>query len=184
MSRNCCNLAILLLTIFSVTTNTTPILIKVGVEDYNHNEHNNYQPVIKFDRPIVVKAIEKPKNQQDFSKIPGVPGVDYPLYHTVPRTSFSCAHVPFVPGMYANVETGCQAYHVCHDGREGHQGASFLCTNGTLFNQREFACDWWYNVNCADAISLYSVNLDPLKNPYIQKEKHEELRKNLRIVIF
>lgn len=48
-----------------------------------------------------------------------------------------------------------QAYHVCHDGREGHQGASFLCTNGTLFNQHEFACDWWYNVNCADAPSLY-----------------------------
>lgn len=42
--------------------------------------------------------------------------------------------------MYANVETGCQAYHVCHDGREGHQGASFLCTNGTIFNQKEFTC--------------------------------------------
>lgn len=48
-----------------------------------------------------------------------------------------------------------QAYHICHDGREGHQGASFLCTNGTLFNQHEFACDWWYNVNCADAPKLY-----------------------------
>lgn len=57
--------------------------------------------------------------------------------------------------MYANVETGCQAYHVCHDGREGHQGASFLCTNGTIFNQKEFTCDWWYNVNCAEATSYY-----------------------------
>lgn len=51
-----------------------------------------------------------------------------------------------------------QAYHICHDGREGHQGASFLCTNGTLFNQQEFACDWWYNVNCADAPTLYRYN--------------------------
>lgn len=44
---------------------------------------------------------------------------------------------------------------MCHDGREGEQGASFLCPNGTLFNQHEFACDWWYNVNCADAPRLY-----------------------------
>lgn len=48
-----------------------------------------------------------------------------------------------------------QAYHVCHDGREGHQGASFLCTNGTIFNQKEFACDWWYNVNCQEAPHFY-----------------------------
>ncbi|CAH2209221.1 jg23925, partial [Pararge aegeria aegeria] len=47
------------------------------------------------------------------------------------------------------------AYHVCHDGREGHQGASFLCTNGTLFDQAKFACDWWYNVDCSQAIDHY-----------------------------
>ncbi|GLH04880.1 Uncharacterized protein GBIM_10510 [Gryllus bimaculatus] len=66
------------------------------------------------------------------------------------------------------------AYHVCHDGREGPQGASFLCTNGTLFNQHEFACDWWYNVDCSQAPSLYSLNLDPVKNPYAPKPKPEE----------
>lgn len=98
---------------------------------------------------------ERPQDKQDLNKIPGVPGVDYPVYHVVPHTQFSCHNVPAVPGMYANVETGCQAYHVCHDGREGHQGASFLCTNGTIFNQKEFACDWWYNVKCEEAISLY-----------------------------
>jgi len=63
---------------------------------------------VGFHQPIVVK--EEPKKDQDFSKIPGIPGIDYPLYHTVPPTSFSCAHVPVVPGMYANVETGCQVY--------------------------------------------------------------------------
>ncbi|XP_047103050.1 uncharacterized protein LOC124721936 [Schistocerca piceifrons] len=115
------------------------------------------------------------EQQQDFSKIPGVPGVDYPIYHSVPPTSFHCGNVPFAPGMYANVETGCQAYHVCHDGREGEQGAAFLCTNGTLFNQKEFACDWWYNVDCASAPSFYSLNLDPLKNPYVPKPKVEEV---------
>ncbi|XP_044256722.1 uncharacterized protein LOC123006360 [Tribolium madens] len=114
------------------------------------------------------------EQQQDFSKIPGIPGKDYPLFHSVPPTSFSCKHVPAHPGIYANVETGCQAYHVCHDGREGEQGASFLCTNGTIFNQAEFACDWWYNVNCHEAPNLYRLNLDPTKNPYVPKPKPEE----------
>lgn len=95
------------------------------------------------------------EEEQDPHKIPGIPGHDYPIYHEVPHTSFHCANVPAVPGMYANVETGCQAYHVCHDGREGQQGAAFLCTNGTIFNQKEFTCDWWYNVDCNQAHSLY-----------------------------
>ncbi|XP_012265853.3 uncharacterized protein LOC105691740 [Athalia rosae] len=157
----------------------------VGLDFGYNNGYQNYQPVVSINRPVVVKEVGK-KSGQDFSKIPGVPGVDYPIYHKVPETSFSCSNVPYAPGMYANVETGCQAYHVCHDGREGHQGASFLCTNGTLFNQHEFACDWWYNVNCADAISLYSLNLDPTKNPFVPKRKPEELEthQKLRIAVY
>lgn len=119
----------------------------------------------------------KKEKEQDLHKIPGTPGknctnfqltishssfflkhrlgVDYPVYHTVPHTSFHCGNVPATPGMYANVETGCQAYHVCYDGREGEQGASFLCTNGTIFNQKEFTCDWWYNVDCHASLEYY-----------------------------
>nr|XP_036231814.1 uncharacterized protein LOC106618499 [Bactrocera oleae] len=118
------------------------------------------------------------EEKQDLSKIPGVPGVDYPIYHEVPHTNFHCANVPAVPGMYANVETGCQAYHVCHDGREGHQGAQFLCTNGTIFNQKEFACDWWYNVKCEEATNYYHLNSDPEHNPYFQKKKEPEVEQN------
>lgn len=93
--------------------------------------------------------------EQNLHKIPGIPWQDYPLYHEVPHTNFDCGNVPALPGMYANSETGCQAYHVCHDGREGHQGAAFLCTNGTIFNQKKFTCDWWYNVDCSQAKALY-----------------------------
>ncbi|KAG7177797.1 putative Chitin binding Peritrophin-A domain-containing protein 29 [Homarus americanus] len=35
---------------------------------------------------------------------------------------------------------------------------SFLCPNGTLFNQEYFVCDWWYNVDCNEAISSYGLN--------------------------
>jgi len=37
----------------------------------------------------------------------------------------------------------------------------FLCTNGTLFNQQEFTCDWWYNVNCAEAPAHYRYTYFP-----------------------
>lgn len=55
----------------------------------------------------------------------------------MPQTNFDCGKVPAVPGQYANAETGCQAYHVCHeDGRGGKEGSKFLCTNGTIYNQK------------------------------------------------
>jgi hypothetical protein len=44
--------------------------------------------------PIYEQVYEQPKekkDEQDFSKIPGTPGVDYPIYHEVPHTSFSCS---------------------------------------------------------------------------------------------
>lgn len=127
-----------------------------------------------YNPEYVEPKLKKKEPEQDLSKVPGVPGVDYPLYHEVPYTNFDCGKVPAVPGMYANVETGCQAYHVCHDGREGHQGAKFLCTNGTIFNQKEFTCDWWYNVHCEEAPGYYHLNADPEHNPYFPKKKLEE----------
>ena len=35
---------------------------------------------------------------------------------------------------------------------------SFLCPNGTLFNQQYFVCDWWFNVDCAATEQFYSLN--------------------------
>ena len=37
---------------------------------------------------------------------------------------------------------------------------SFLCPNGTLFNQQYFICDWWFNVDCSQAQTFYSLNAD------------------------
>lgn len=48
-----------------------------------------------------------------------------------------------------------QVFHVCH--HDGTQD-SYLCPNGTLFNQKYFVCDWWYNFNCEDAPFFYPVN--------------------------
>jgi hypothetical protein len=55
-----------------------------------------------------VQRTREHEKGQDLSKVPGRAGVDYPIFHSVPPTNFHCGNVPAVPGIYANVETGCQ----------------------------------------------------------------------------
>ncbi|XP_046809240.1 U-scoloptoxin(01)-Er1a [Lucilia cuprina] len=81
-------------------------------------------------------------------------GVDYPIYDAVPKgLSFNCQGR--LPGYYADTETRCQVWHWCL--HSGHQ-YSFLCPNGTVFNQAVRVCDWWSNVNCPAAEQLYENN--------------------------
>ncbi|XP_063865299.1 proteoglycan 4-like isoform X1 [Scylla paramamosain] len=87
--------------------------------------------------------------------IPGRAGRDYPILSYIPLTSFGCDLVADYPGYYADMEAGCQVFHICH--RSGRQD-SFLCPNGTVFNQKYFVCDWWYNFACEDAPFFYPVN--------------------------
>lgn len=68
-----------------------------------------YEPhPFEYEQAVYRKPLREHEKPQDLRNVPGVPGVDFPIYHSVPETSFSCAHVPVHPGMYANVETGCQ----------------------------------------------------------------------------
>merc|ERR1712106_23892 len=89
--------------------------------------------------------------------IPGAPGEDYPIYTTPPETSFLCDG--FIQGYYADPEAECQAFHICADlGLGDLIKYSFLCPNGTIFNQQYFICDWWFNVDCSQAEDFYSLN--------------------------
>jgi len=90
--------------------------------------------------------------------IPGVPGEDYPIYAEVPEGAFSCDG-QVDGGYYADPEAECQVFHICTaDGAGGLAKYSFLCPNGTIFNQNYFICDWWFNFDCAEAEGLYSLN--------------------------
>merc|ERR1712243_315807 len=90
--------------------------------------------------------------------IPGVPGEDYPIYAEGPETAFACDG-QVDGGYYADPEAECQAFHICTaDGAGGLAKYSFLCPNGTIFNQNYFICDWWFNFDCAEAEGLYSLN--------------------------
>ena len=92
------------------------------------------------------------------SSVPGVPGEDYPIYSEVPETGFACDG-QVDGGYYADPEAECQVFHICTaDGAGGLAKYSFLCPNGTLFNQNYFVCDWWFNFDCSTAEDLYSLN--------------------------
>ncbi|XP_063610196.1 endochitinase-like [Penaeus indicus] len=93
-------------------------------------------------------------HEYDEEAIPGEAGIDFPNYDEVPDTSFTC-NAQEHPGLYADTEAQCQTFHICQeDGRQD----SFLCPNGTIFNQQYFVCDWWYNFSCDHAARFYSLN--------------------------
>jgi len=86
--------------------------------------------------------------------VPGIPGEDYPIYSEVPETEFSCDGA-IDGGYYADDSAECQAFHICTaDGAGGLSKYSFLCPNGTIFNQNYFICDWWFNVDCSEAAAI------------------------------
>merc|ERR1712077_123701 len=88
------------------------------------------------------------------NSIPGVPGEDYPIYAEVPESGFTCEG-QVDGGYYADPEAECQAFHICTaDGAGGLAKYSFLCPNGTIFNQNYFICDWWFNVDCAESAAI------------------------------
>ena len=60
-----------------------------------------------------------------------------------------------IQGYYADPAAECQVFHICSDdGTGGLAKYSFLCPNGTIFNQAYFICDWWFNVDCSEAEAL------------------------------
>lgn len=90
--------------------------------------------------------------------VPGTPGEDYPILGEVPDTAFDCTG-RVEGGYYADTEAECQPFHICtNDGNGGMSKYSFLCPNGTLFNQQYFICEYWFNVDCSLAESLYGLN--------------------------
>ncbi|GFR12929.1 chitin-binding type-2 domain-containing protein, partial [Trichonephila clavata] len=87
--------------------------------------------------------------------VPGSPGEDYPILYKVPETPFQCDQQQFPAGIYGDIDAQCQVFHFC---KESGGQDSFLCPNGTVFNQQYFVCDWWYNYNCSDTPSFYNLN--------------------------
>ena len=70
----------------------------------------------------------------------------------MPETSFSCAD--HGDGIYADPDGRCQVWHQCY----ADNMWSFLCPNGTIFNQEIFTCVWWFDFDCDTAAGRHSIN--------------------------
>ncbi|EZA61316.1 hypothetical protein X777_12023 [Ooceraea biroi] len=100
--------------------------------------------------------------------VTGQPGVDYPALTSIPATSFSCRGLR--GGYYADLETNCQVFHICDNGRK----ISFLCPNGTIFQQSQLICDWWFKVDCSKSTELYEQSAEQLAE---EEKKRADARK-------
>src|SRR5699024_5648858 len=74
---------------------------------------------------------------------------------TRPPCGHNRAHFLMLAASIPNPLTTSQVFHVC---QQGGRKNSFLCPNGTMFNQQMFVCDWWHNVQCDEVPQHYALN--------------------------
>ncbi|XP_068230768.1 dr1-associated corepressor homolog isoform X1 [Palaemon carinicauda] len=77
-------------------------------------------------------------------------------------SSFSCTNRPY--GYYADQDNACRVFHVCNpalfsDGKIETYQYSFMCGEGTVFDQSEMTCNVEYDATpCQEAASFYFRN--------------------------
>ncbi|XP_075988446.1 U-scoloptoxin(01)-Cw1a-like [Anticarsia gemmatalis] len=91
---------------------------------------------------VTVVVSQHPFDYYHILHLPHSPPL-HPVFSEAPRTQFSCENRQ--RGYYADVDSGCQAYHFCW---RQHLVSTDLCANGTLFNEQFQVCDHFYNVRC------------------------------------
>ncbi|XP_001950329.2 basic-leucine zipper transcription factor A [Acyrthosiphon pisum] len=81
-------------------------------------------------------------------------------FDNLPDTNFSCDG-KVIGGYYADVETGCQMFHVCTIGQKAEiTDIKFLCLNGTVFDQETRVCERLDEVDCSRSESFFDLNLE------------------------
>ncbi|XP_055937815.1 uncharacterized protein LOC129967147 isoform X2 [Argiope bruennichi] len=152
--------------------------MKVELEEANEMQKPEPIPILKtIIQEEEVTAEPELEHESDHSmlvgSIRGIPGIHFPNYTEIPLTSFSCNDKTIIPGFYADLETGCQVFHLCYE----HRRESFLCPTGTIFNQPILACDYWYSANCSQALIYYEYpNIpEPESIPTITVDTNENV---------
>ncbi|XP_053664848.1 uncharacterized protein LOC128713998 [Anopheles marshallii] len=95
-------------------------------------------------------------HMNSYQGLVGRPGIDFPVLTHIPKTIFDCKS--HGNGYFADLETRCQVFHICDDGKK----ISFLCPNGTIFRQLDLICDWWFKVDCAATPNHFAESTEML----------------------
>ncbi|KAI4482282.1 hypothetical protein M0804_008833 [Polistes exclamans] len=103
--------------------------------------------------------------------------IKYLDFHNLPDTNFSCQG-KVIGGYYADIETGCQMFHVCTIGQKDLvsdeiMDIRFLCLNGTIFDQETRVCERVDEVDCSKSEQFYNLNLELYGNNAVTFGLHE-----------
>ncbi|KAK0176197.1 hypothetical protein PV328_000355 [Microctonus aethiopoides] len=94
-------------------------------------------------------------------------------FDNLPETNFSCQG-KVIGGYYADVEAGCQMFHVCTIGQKDEiMDIKFLCLNGTVFDQETRVCERVDEVDCSKSERFYNLNLELYGNNAVTLSLHE-----------
>ncbi|KAK8722773.1 hypothetical protein OTU49_012031, partial [Cherax quadricarinatus] len=76
----------------------------------------------------------------------------------LPDTNFTC-NDKATGGYYADPEASCQMFHVCvRVSDEEIRDFRFVCPNNTVFDQQNFICTNWWEIDCKRSTRYYSKN--------------------------
>ncbi|XP_055923671.1 putative mediator of RNA polymerase II transcription subunit 26 [Eupeodes corollae] len=159
--------------ILSETINRTPARIlakQTGAAQFE--EHiEQHRDCNEHHHRLRKRSSDEDLDYEVYQGVVGRPGIDFPIFPRIPQTTFSCRS--YGNGYFADLETTCQVFHICEEGRK----ISFLCPNGTIFQQSELTCDWWFKVNCAGSPGFYAESSEILSKSRRHRVKVNSLHK-------
>ncbi|XP_065354597.1 nuclear pore complex protein DDB_G0274915 [Calliphora vicina] len=155
---------------FTVADSRTHIPARIlakqtGATQFEEEQYETHADCSDHKHHLKKRASDEDVDYEVYQGVVGRPGIDFPIYPRIPKTSFSCRS--YGNGYFADMETDCQVFHICEEGRK----ISFLCPNGTIFQQSELTCDWWFKVNCLGSSGFYADSTELLNKQKVQRLK-------------
>ncbi|KNC32975.1 hypothetical protein FF38_07197 [Lucilia cuprina] len=138
---------------------------QTGATQFEEEQYETHADCSDHKHHLKKRASDEDVDYEVYQGVVGRPGIDFPIYPRIPKTSFSCRS--YGNGYFADMETDCQVFHICEEGRK----ISFLCPNGTIFQQSELTCDWWFKVNCLGSSGFYADSTELLNKQKVQRLK-------------
>uniref|UniRef100_W8BLF8 Chitin-binding type-2 domain-containing protein n=1 Tax=Ceratitis capitata TaxID=7213 RepID=W8BLF8_CERCA len=136
---------------------------QTGAAQFEEEHYETHTDCDDHKHHLKKRASDEDVDYEVYQGVVGRPGIDFPIYPRIPKTTFSCRS--FGNGYFADMETDCQVFHICEEGRK----ISFLCPNGTIFQQSELTCDWWFKVNCLGSPGYYADSAEILNKQRVQR---------------
>ncbi|EDX11963.1 GD19922 [Drosophila simulans] len=121
----------------------------------NCNEHKHH---------LKKRASDEDVDYEVYQGVVGRPGIDFPIYPRIPKTSFSCRS--YGNGYFADMETDCQDLSLSYLEEDVR---FFLLPYGTIFQQSELTCDWWFKVNCLGSSGYYAESAEILNKQRVHR---------------